>query len=71
MGIVCVYVYQATLFVACLALDERRKRAGRHALVPCMKTRQEATTEDNKGNGDDDAESGSVDNQVRIHLGIL
>ena len=27
--------------------------------------------EEKEGNGDDDAESGSVDNQVRIHLGIL
>ena len=40
MGIVCVYLYQGTLFVACLALDEKRKRAGRHALIPCVKTRQ-------------------------------
>ena len=46
MGIVCVYLYQGTLFVACLALDERRKRAGRSALIPCVKTRQQPERED-------------------------
>ena len=37
VGIVSVYVYQSTWFVAWLTIDERRKLAKRLALFPCLK----------------------------------
>ena len=35
VGILAVYFFQVTLFVACLALDSRRLRAQRNGLCPC------------------------------------
>ena len=38
IGIFCVYIFQATLFVAFLSLDDRRRADNRNALVPCIKS---------------------------------
>jgi Niemann-Pick C1 protein len=37
LGILATYVFQATFFVACLALDQERIEDNRNCIVPCYK----------------------------------
>jgi len=49
VGILAVYLYQVTLFVACLALDCRRLRSQRNGLCPCyVHKKQDKETEATK-----------------------
>ena len=58
VGMTAVYFFQATFFVGCLAIDQRRIRQQRNGLLPCYKHNlKERLDEDTVGDESDNAKS--------------